>query len=135
MSKDKKEEENIITFNTASTTLGIVSTYIMSNDSNIINYTIDDDVYLTQPVITHTTNVTALTADSGLLFSTDNINFTDPYEKLEKYESEEEEDVRLRKEYPVLQEAYDEYLLIKKLVEDTPFDKTFEHRYAGFIKK
>lgn len=134
MTKDK--EEKLITFNNVSTTLGAASFYIMNTDSDVINYTIDNDVYLTQPSTTYTsTTVTSLTADSGLLNFSGVIDYNDPYEKLEKYESEEEEDERLRKEYPVLQEAYDEYLLIRKLVEDTPFDKTFEHRYAGFIKK
>ena len=103
--------------------LDMSSHYMISNTSNIFDYTIDsNDLYI---------SISKISA-ADIVYS---VSHDDTYEKLEKYESEEAEDEQLRKRYPVLQEAYDEYLLIKKLVEDTPFDKTFEYRYAGFIKK
>lgn len=63
------------------------------------------------------------------------IDFEDPYAELEEFREEQEKDEALRKENPSLQEIYDNYQLVKKLVEDTEFDKTFEKRYEGFSKK
>lgn len=41
-------------------------------------------------------------------------------------------DENLRKEYPALQEAWEQYQLVKKLVEDQECDKYFEEKYKGF---
>lgn len=67
--------------------------------------------------------------------TTSTIDFGDPYSELEELRAEKEKNETLRKEHPSLQEAYDNYQLVKKLVEDTEFDKTFERRYEGFAKK
>ena len=91
------------------------------NISNIPNITTDDWI----------TTISDITFTSTL----DIPELSDPFEELEKFRQEKEKEEALREEYPSLQEAYDDYQLIKKLVEDTEFDKTFEKRYEGFSKK
>jgi len=58
-------------------------------------------------------------------------NDPDPFVEMEKFELEKEKDQDLRNRYPVLQEAYDDYLLIKKIVEDAPLDGVMKHMHKG----
>ena len=44
--------------------------------------------------------------------------YTNEIQKLKEFEEKETKDVELRKQYPALQEVYEEYQLIKKLLED-----------------
>lgn len=60
--------------------------------------------------------------------------FSDPYTELEELRQEQEDDEKLREEYSCLQEAYDQYLLIKKLLQDEECDKYFEDRMRVFKK-
>ena len=87
------------------------------------------------------TFITSVNIDSsGYVINDDNIsivldsefNAPDPYEKLEEYDLEKEKDENLRDRYPALREAYEEYQLIKKLVEDNDLDNNFEKRYEDF---
>lgn len=63
------------------------------------------------------------------------LNTNDPYAQLEEYELKKERDEHLRNKHPALREAYEEYQLIKKLVEDNELDDNFEKRYEDFKLK
>lgn len=56
----------------------------------------------------------------------------DPYNELEELRKEQEHDEDLRSKHEALQDAYEEYQLIKKLVEDVESDKYVEDRYKVF---
>ena len=84
-------------------------------------------IYITDTVYSGTDWITVSNSDI--------FEFNDPYSELEELKLEKEKEEEMRKEYPSLQEAYDNYQLVKKLVEDTEFDKSFEKRYEGFSKK
>ena len=53
-------------------------------------------------------------------------------DELHKMKEEQLEEERLRSKHEALQEAYDNYQLIKKLLEDTESDKYVENRYKDF---
>ena len=67
--------------------LDMTSHYVISNTSNILDYTIDsNDLYIS----------TSKTLAADIIYS---VTYDNIYEKLEKYESEEAEDEQLRKRY------------------------------------
>jgi len=125
MTKKEKEDshiKNIFDFGNytldASSTLGTTFTWDAAN--------ITDSIY-NMPSSEWSTITTSTV--------TSTIDFEDPYAELEEFREEKEKDEVMRDEYPSLKEAYDNYQLVKKLVEDSEFDKTFEKRYEGFSKK
>lgn len=98
------------------------NTYIV-DDASSITFSID--------------SVSTALTDNIISFGEDNWSttiFNDPYFELEKLCQEQEDDEKLRKEYPCLQEAYDNYLLIKKLLQDEECDKYFEDKMRVFKK-
>jgi len=82
-------------------------------------------------------DISDVSCAGGLTFVTHDgtLKKPDPYQELEDITLERERDEQLRDEYPVLQEAHENYELIKKLLEDHNIDKTFDTRYRDFIKK
>ena len=103
---------------------------ITSNVSDIISTPSPiDNGYLSLDITTNTLSV------DGVAITMGDVSYTDPYAELEGLIQEKEEDEKLRSKHAVLQEAYEHYQLIKKLVEDNEIDKTFEYRYRGFKNK
>ena len=116
----------------------------------IDNFLIDDSIITdsTWDLSTWISGTTFSVIPTGTLSvtstSTDTITFTgdtwtsitrnDPYYELEEIRKEQEDDEKLREEYPCLQEAYDNYLLIRKLLQDEECDKYFEDRMRVFKK-
>ena len=66
-----------------------------------------------------------------LEYPTHHTGWMDPSEQLRLRNEAEEEEEKLREEYPVLKEAWEEYQLIKKLLEEQEIDKYMEKRYPG----
>ena len=66
--------------------------------------------------------------------STSTINTTVSLDLEADWFNYEDKETTLRKEHPVLQEAWDEYQLLLKLLEDQECDKYAEDRYRGFKK-
>jgi len=67
-------------------------------------------------------------------FDSNCVMIGDPYLELEQLRTDQEEDERLREENPSLQEAYEQYELIKKLVQDEECDKYFHDKMKVFRK-
>ena len=63
---------------------------------------------------------------SGLTTSMDEL------EELRELRKQKNKDKELRERNPILQEVYEEYLLLKKLCEDNKIDTNFEKRYSDF---
>ncbi len=61
-----------------------------------------------------------------------NLIYGDPYAEIEQFKQEQEAEEKLREENPSLQEAYEEYQLIKKLVQDEECDKYFDDKMRTF---
>lgn len=117
MKNEDKDQDNIYSVNITSDMVG---------DISIIDVDFDDVFYITNYI------TTSSTSNNTITLNTPDVVYSDVYTELRVFEEEEEKDEKLRKEHSVLQEAYDEYLLIKKLVEDQEIDKSFEQRYDGF---
>jgi len=103
-------------------------------------YTIISTDYLTKTPATIINSGKYTVTINGTIYSDGttsgfDVKFSDLHEQLKIFEQEKEEDENLRENHPVLQEAYEHYQLIKKLVENNKSDKTFEHRYKGFSEK
>ena len=88
----------------------------------------------------HVANTTAIPSHVHTMnvdFNNSYLSFGDDYsisfnDELLKFQQEKEEGEKLREEYPVLQEAWDHYLLIKKLLQDEEADKYHDDKYRGF---
>ena len=100
-----------------------ITTLDCSTDCSTITFSSTDTITFTDTI----------TCTDNIIWS--DVNYIDPYVTLEKHRLEKEEDEELRNRYPSLQEAYDNYQLIKKLVEDNEIDKSFEKRYEDFKVK
>ena len=74
-----------------------------------------------------TTNFITFTYGGG----TTTVNL-DASNKLNELEEEQLKEEKMRAKHETLQEAYEHYQLIKKLVEDTESDKYIENRYKDF---
>lgn len=107
MENQKNQDSSYITTFT-NCTVSNASTFIISNNS--INYTVDSNDWIF--------------VDDG---SSTDVIYTNPYQELEEAKQQEEE---LRKENSCLQDAWDEYQLILKLLEDNECDKYVEKRYG-----
>ena len=131
--KNKKKDDTFysidgLTFNSGDCVLvndGVDSSMLVTVDtSNSVNYTLDSS-----DITLYTTG----TATSTFTF-TNNTQVNDPYFELEEFRSEQEEDEKLREENPSLQDAYDQYQLIKKLVQEEECDKYFHDKMKVFKK-
>ncbi len=117
MSKKNKNvldiEDTIITFSdsTYDSTYDYLTNVKSSDINSTFTYSIDCSV-----------NSTWLTSDSTF-------TWTDELSDIKKEQAEEEE---LRKEYQSLQDAWDHYQLIKKLLQEEESDKYLEEKYKGF---
>lgn len=87
--------------------------HIFTTSSTSIDYTIDAT---SNCIVTY----------SGNTFFTHN----DPYQELEETKQQQEKEEELREENLCLQEAWDEYQLILKLLEENECDKFVEKRYG-----
>ena len=125
--KNKKKDDTLysiddVTFNSGDCVLvnnGVDSSGWITVNSNSLKYTLDaSDITL------YTTGTTTSTFT--------NIQVDDPYFELEQFRSEQEEDEKLREENPSLQDAHDQYQLIKKLVQEEECDKYFHDKMKVF---
>ena len=123
MSK-KKNKKNEATYSIDSLTFKS-DNYIILGDST---------EWVTNTITTSSTTVD-YSFDSSANFSfTDStyVTTTDPFAELEKFQNDLEEDERLRNENPSLQDAHEQYQLIKKLVQDEECDKFFDDKMRTF---
>ncbi len=129
--KNKKKNDTFysidgLTFNSGDCVLvndGIDSSMWVTVDSNSINYTLDSS------------DITLYTTGTGTgTFTFTNTQVDDPYFELEQFRTEQEENEKLREENPSLQDAYDQYQLIKKLVQEEECDKYFLDKMKVFRK-
>lgn len=122
--KKNKKEEPIITF-------GDVADTVYSDNENLTTGYISYD-YTT----TNLTYTSATTSSIG--FDTNNLCLTNGdgdlvwTDELGDIKEEQIQDKKLREENPALQEAWDEYQLIKRLVQEEESDKYIEDKYKGF---
>jgi len=149
MSKNKKYKKNkkILDIEINNNSLAISNNFykLLYNTTYPISIILDKN----NTIATSTTSTASNTID---LSSTSSINYIssscsspslkssfyytpDPYAELEEMRLKEEEDEELRKKYPALQEAYDQYQLIKKMVKDEECDKYFNNRMKIFKNK
>lgn len=77
---------------------------------------------------------TSFNVGNGLL-SSDTFEICDPYSELLELQTQIEQEEELREECPALKEAWEQYQLIKKLVENKECDKYTETRLNTFKKK
>lgn len=88
----------------------------------------------TMTVSTHTTNSSInYTVDSNSYIFVDGsgtFSYSDPYSEIEEIKQQQEKEEELRKENSCLQNAWDEYQLILKLLEENECDKFVEKRYG-----
>lgn len=112
--ENKKEQDNpyITTLTSITTDNTIVGSGVFTITDSTFNYTLD------------TTSNYIFT--DGSTFST----YNDPYQELEETKQQQEKEEELRKENSCLQEAWNEYQLILKLLEDNECDKFVEERYG-----
>ncbi len=108
--EDEKNQDSydLITFTNITTSVDTSCIFTIT-DSNF-NYTIDNNT-------------------SDWIFI-DNSSFSSPYQELEEAKLQQEKEEELRKENSCLQEAWNEYQLILKLLEDNECDKFVEKRYG-----
>lgn len=113
MKNKEKQDSSYITFTDCTVTDSSTFT-ITVPDASCVNYTVDisDWVFIN---------------DSS--FST-SVIYTDPYQELEETKQQQEKEEELREENPCLQEAWSEYQLILKLLEENECDKFLEKRYG-----
>ncbi len=118
-----------ITFGTADSTCGW--SVMDSSMSVITNVNTDCVTYIGDSTgsFTYTDN-----SFGNFQFDSSNILVNDPYLELEQLRTDQEEDKRLREENPSLQEVYEQYQLIKKLVQDEECDKYFHDKMKVFRK-
>ena len=124
--KNKKEKLlNAITF-------GDIADIACDDNGNVTTGCISYDYSLSD--FTYTTNVT-----SSATFNTSGALYVDNYQgttvwvdELGDIKEEQRQDKKLREENPSLQEAWDEYQLIKRLVQEEESDKYMEDKYKGF---
>lgn len=111
MENEKNQDSSYITFIDYSVT-DTSTCSITSNTS--VNYSINttDCVFIN---------------DSSISTS---IIYTDPYRELEETKQQQEKEEELREENSCLQEAWNEYQLILKLLEENECDKFVEKRYG-----
>jgi len=103
-------------------------------DNNTITYydSIGDDTYILN------SGGTANTVYSGSVdyfYSSEwGDTLHDPFAELENIKVQQEKEEEMRHQNPVLKEAYEQYQLILKLVEDEEIDKSAEKRYEQYKK-
>lgn len=112
-----------------------------SYSTNNLTFKSDDVIYIDDATEWHVHAITTSASTIDYSFNTsttfsctDNtyISTTDPFVELEKFQNDLEEDERLRKENPSLQETYEQYQLIKKLVQEEECDKYFHDKMKIF---
>lgn len=116
-----QDSSNAITF--ADITISSSSLFTMV-DTTIVSSNIDF-------TIDTTSNSYIFTYDDNN--STAFTSYNDPYRELEESKQQQEKEEELRKENSCLQEAWNEYQLILKLLEENECDKFVEKRYG--VKK
>ncbi len=113
MKNKEKQDSSYITFTDCIITDSSTS-IITVLDTSCVNYTVN-------------TNDWVFIDDDS--FST-SIIYTDPYQELEETKQQQEKEEELREENSCLQEAWSEYQLILKLLEENECDKFLEERYG-----
>jgi len=110
--EDEKNQvsSDLITFTNITTSADTSSIFTIT-DANF-NYTTDNWVFID---------------DSSFSSS---VIYTSPYQELEEAKQQQETEEELRKENSCLQEAWNEYQLILKLLEENECDKFVEKRYG-----
>lgn len=113
MENEKNQDSSYITFIDCSTTDS--STCLITSSASI-NYSINTNYNIN-------TNDWVFTDGTGGVY-------IDPYQELEETKQQQEKEEELRKENSCLQEAWNEYQLILKLLEENECDKFVEKRYG-----
>ncbi len=103
------------------------TSYIQTTAITDCSLTTTDCSTSTVSYTTYNTNDLFLISDGS-----SNLIYNDPYAELEEFKQEQEAEEKLREENPSLQEAYEEYQLIKKLVQDEECDKFFDDKMRTF---
>lgn len=129
MEKNKKKEENpcqdvadpFFGLDESSTTSYIQTTGILDYSLTITDCS------------TSTVSYTTYNSGDFLIWDgSSQTTFNDPYAEIEEFKQEQEAEEKLREENPSLQEAYEQYQLIKKLVQDEECDKFFDDKMRTF---
>lgn len=124
MGKNKKKEENPWE--------GVTDKYFGFDESSTYIQTTGTTSCTLTTTDCSTTSIPCTTLWSGSSMGT--FTYNDPYAELEEFKQEKEDEEKLRKENPSLQEAYEQYQLIKKLVQDEECDKYFDDKMKVFKK-
>lgn len=107
--KKNQASSDLITLTNITTSVDTSCLFTITDST--FNYTLDTSNYI---------------FTDGTTFSTYNA----PYQELEEVKQQQEKEEELRKENSCLQEAWDEYQLILKLLEENECDKFVEERYG-----
>ena len=107
---ENEKDDSYITTITNITTAVDTSCIFTTNDSSF-NYTIDSNSYI-------------------FLDNSGTFSWSDPYSEIEDVKQQQEKEEELRNENSCLQEAWDEYQLILKLLEENECDKYLEKKYG-----
>ena len=142
MSKNKKDDNIVIFDSLANLDIGGSFTY----SSDLISST--------NTVLTFTTGTSTTSGGAGgvaggvagggaggitwnassLWPVVDNLNTFTWHDELGDFKREQAEEKKLREEYSVLQDSWDQYQLIKKLLQEEEADKYVKDKYKGFGK-
>ena len=95
--------------------------YTMAIANITTNTSTKDTVYYPYDNASMSLNVNDYIITSGNTFFTPSWTFTEAYLQLEK-------DKELRSKHPILQEMYEEYEMVKKILQDEKIDKSFDKR-------
>lgn len=109
--EDEKNQasSDLITFTNITTSVD--TSCIFTTIDSSVNYTIDSNSYI-------------------FLDNSGTFSWSDPYSEIEDVKQQQEKEEELRKENSCLQEAWNEYQLILKLLEENECDKFVEKRYG-----
>lgn len=108
----------------------ITASAISSDTITFTNNTIASSGLFTITDSTSTFNYTLDTTSNYIFTDSTFSTYNDPYRELEESKQQQEKEEELRKENSCLQEAWNEYQLILKLLEDNECDKYVEKRYG-----
>lgn len=110
--KKNQASSDLITFtNITNITTSVDTSCIFTTSDSSFNYTIDSNSYI-------------------VLDNSGTFSWGDPYSEIEDVKQQQEKEEELRKENSCLQEAWNEYQLILKLLEENECDKFVEKRYG-----
>jgi len=114
--KEKQNSSNVITWSSITDITTSIDTSCIFTSTDSIDFSIDTT---SNCIVTYDTN------SSSSLFI-----YNDPYQELEETKQQQEKEEELRKENSCLKEAWNEYQLILKLLEENECDKFVEKRYG-----